>query len=235
MYKKSLILIAAFFVLIATSGAASAKWIDFDKNGVDPGTVVKMKFPNYSSGIKVLIGEHLLDFEQFEGAAQGMDANIPGYCIEDQIVLNDPLDYTVRGVTYERDKDAAWLYKSFGSLFNPTASGDQKKYNQAAIWNVFMDDDYSLGAGSVQVLNNDGIKNGANGLLGALTAFKYTAGNELSQAWLDYDFSNIYIATHPDSQDFIYGNLVHTPVPAAIWLLGSGILGLVGIRMRKRV
>ena len=33
--------------------------------------------------------------------------------------------------------------------------------------------------------------------------------------------------------DVIYGRECNVPIPGAIWLLGSGLLGLVGIRRRK--
>ena len=33
----------------------------------------------------------------------------------------------------------------------------------------------------------------------------------------------------------LYGSVVPVPVPAAFWLLGSGIVGLLGVVQRKRV
>ena len=45
-------------------------------------------------------------------------------------------------------------------------------------------------------------------------------------------FRNTYISETP-VLDVTYANATPTPIPAAAWLLGSGLLGLVGIKRRK--
>jgi hypothetical protein len=39
---------------------------------------------------------------------------------------------------------------------------------------------------------------------------------------------DLTIFTAPDQV-----NVVHSPVPASVWLLGTGLLGLIGVRRRK--
>jgi hypothetical protein len=48
----------------------------------------------------------------------------------------------------------------------------------------------------------------------------------------------VLIASNPFSQDFITADLwlspSEVPVPGAAWLLGTGLLGLVGLRLRRK-
>jgi hypothetical protein len=238
-------MIIALCAFLFTAGNAMAVWIDYDTGGVDPGNVYTIKFPTWWDGTEyknVRVGEHLLDFEQFEGQATGMFKDVAAYCIENQEVDYVPRWYDMHAINAnspERDKEAAWIYKEYGSFFNDNVSDNQKKYTQAAIWNVYMDDDYTLGSGDVMVkgwTSNWGsyyLKEGADDILDALLLYKDT------DVWNDYDFSGVFIAKNDYSQDFIipggpgdFGSPV--PVPGAVWLLGSGLVGLVGLRAKKR-
>lgn len=238
MQRIPSVVMTALVIYLFTCVAANAAWIDYDNGQVDPGSTYTMRFPHYWWGIEVRLGEHLLDFESVEGKAEGIFKNVPSYCIEDQDALTKPLEYAMRTVgahSADRDKRAAWIYKEYGSFFNEGVSDKQKKYNQAAIWNVFMDDDYSLGKGGVKVLESgwSGYKliNGADEILKALYDFETAYGFD------DYDFSGVLIASNPFSQDFITADLwpapSEVPVPGAAWLLGSGLLGLAGLRLRR--
>jgi hypothetical protein len=51
-----------------------------------------------------------------------------------------------------------------------------------------------------------------------------------SAAYSSYTTVNWYFADAANAQDFLTPSKV--PIPAAVWLLGSGLLGLVGIRRR---
>ena len=46
--------------------------------------------------------------------------------------------------------------------------------------------------------------------------------------------SSDYNYDHAISNITIYGAVSHAPIPGAVWLLGSGILGLAGIRRKFR-
>jgi hypothetical protein len=77
----------------------------------------------------------------------------------------------------------------------------------------------------------------------------YPSAIPLVNSWLvlanainpnNYDFSSVSIYTptgsYSSNQEFMSGGAVHTPVPASVLLLGSGLLGmgLVGFRRRQR-
>jgi hypothetical protein len=49
----------------------------------------------------------------------------------------------------------------------------------------------------------------------------------------NWAFTNEDNLTYPED-GFAESNFVQTPVPAAIWLLGSGFLGLIGFRRKMK-
>ena len=71
---------------------------------------------------------------------------------------------------------------------------------------------------------------------GALTYFDYSATNGTNGAPADFDSFNLsFIADAALTGDWNPEvQISAVPVPAAIWLFGSGLLGLVGVTIRRR-
>lgn len=91
-----------------------------------------------------------------------------------------------------------------------------------------------------RVLNADGTWNltvVAEGTAGAVWhsndfggyAFLLRADAERTLEWISPDGHSDYVATDPDA----YDSIKVVPVPAAVWLFGSGLIGLIGVARRK--
>jgi hypothetical protein len=60
------------------------------------------------------------------------------------------------------------------------------------------------------------------------------AHSSRADAWIsDFDGNPIAGAKFPD-QEWMWAKFAPVPVPAAVWLFGSGLLGLIGISRRKK-
>ena len=61
--------------------------------------------------------------------------------------------------------------------------------------------------------------------------------NVVIAMYIESDWVNTGIGTRSATAEFIYADFTQTsaiPVPAAVWLFGSGLLGLVGMARRKK-
>jgi hypothetical protein len=117
---------------------------------------------------------------------------------------------TVYGIGYDVDND--------GFTITPDASGDggvaadtadhyKEGWMSAGYWSYWLGDDDSWGFSGVGF-----------------------AGRNLSDgSWDGWSWAPGFSSSTPDSPE-----AAPVPVPAAVWLLGSGLLGLIGFR-RKRV
>jgi len=67
--------------------------------------------------------------------------------------------------------------------------------------------------------------------LGLFSAFDFG-----SYEFIEYDIVDFPIDNYDFTLSFVNASpvVVHTPVPAAIWLLGSGIAGLIGFRRKRK-
>jgi hypothetical protein len=114
----------------------------------------------------------------------------------------------------------AWLLTNYGT----GGQGDQAKALQAAIWTVIYGNSvYRLDT------SNDG-RNSSNVISlynTMLIALDSHTGNVSDFLWISpkYSLNGPY-----------YQGLVGTtvPIPAAVWLLGSGLIGLIGIRRFRK-
>jgi hypothetical protein len=99
-------------------------------------------------------------------------------------------------------------------------TADQAAALQLAVWEIVNETGgtYNVNSGVFNVgsRGTTTTRAAANTLLAGLSG--YTAAK------------NLYALTNATYQDF----LVQTPIPAAAWLLGSGLLGLFGISRRRR-
>jgi len=107
-----------------------------------------------------------------------------------------------------------------GQLANAAALTDtQAKILQWAIWEIVNETSGTYGLDTGSWLRGSSAT--ADGWLANLNN-----GNPLG--WVPAQ--NLYALVNNSVQDF----LVQTPIPAAAWLLGSGLLGLFGIGRRRR-
>ena len=135
---------------------------------------------------------------------------------------------------------SVYLSTKYGAEGTPVVVGPT---SHAHSYDHLMNSD-STSPGCYADFSNDYLANVGEANLGALNA---GAGSyvdmylfeAMGESWLDGDFvTDTYRATMRIGIDDV-GNLYTTmtpnvvPIPGAVWLLGSGLLGLVGIRRRK--
>jgi hypothetical protein len=143
------------------------------------------------------------------------------YTIRD--LADAPLEQPPTSMGGDRATDVAKLVTlAFGgSLSNALTVGEATVLSfQTALWEISMQRTRGPGTYSTNVGNTQ-----ANTWLGLLNSeFNNPAGFQTELA------RNLFGMTRAGAQDM----LVQTPIPAAAWLLGSGLLGLFGIARRRR-
>ncbi len=133
---------------------------------------------------------------------------------------------TTTGIALADDyRNAAWLMNAFSSAAD---TAEKKAGLQVAIWEVLYDGLGSLDLAAGNILlgttmgSNQGVGSAvdgfANGYLAALTANGQATG-------LDW----FRVAYNDGRQDQLVA-----PIPAAVWLFGSGLLGVLGFGRKKQ-
>lgn len=161
-----------------------------------------------------------------EGTVNGVASDVGFLCIDYFSSIRTGRNYTVNVSTFDdlanvklRDDDgnplvnrykrAAWL------MYQMVAHPEATAAIQYAIWNImtFGDaDDYS-GQRYWMNLSNEAKENGFWG----------------------FDFSHVRIYSPTNTCSTCQQELMtFAPIPPAVWLLGSGLLGLIGIRRRRQ-
>jgi hypothetical protein len=173
-----------------------------------------------------------------------LDYNNFGYVWDNQRDWAAGLSFEVNGTTYDNWRLPATVDGHFEYGYDGTTTGGYNITTSELGHLFFLD------------LNNNGRKNidGSDvesenvglinqGLFTSLSNNQYWSGTEYSElsnvAWI-LDFSQGYQdITGTYSNEPSYGIAVHqgrlsaVPIPGAIWLLGSGLVGLLGVRSRK--
>ena len=70
--------------------------------------------------------------------------------------------------------------------------------------------------------------------LGLSAPYSGQVGVEVTYIGSSFNGDGLSIDFIPESVDYAFADLTIIPIPAAVWLFGSGLIGLVGIARRKR-
>jgi hypothetical protein len=213
MFKKSLL---ATLILASTSAFASPVGLNFASVNTAVSTNVSVNGTN----LHTAIGSYNL---------QTGGSNVVGFCV-------DPFQWASYAVTsYDKSSlDAADFFagngatrfanaqKLFDNAYATLSGATQTAGFHLALWEIFYDD-LSTTSGSIlgSSTSNAGMLAAANTFLGALSG---------------WNTSNAYDLTFYGSgqhQDFLVANPSAVPVPAALPLLASSLLGFVAMRRRK--
>jgi hypothetical protein len=213
MFKKSLL---AALVLASTSAIASPVGLNFASVNTTVSTNVSVNGNN----LHTAIGSYNLN---------NGGANLVGFCV-------DPFQWASYAVTtYDKSSlDAADFFagngatrfanaqKLFDNAYATLSGATQTAGFHLALWEIFYDD-LSTTSGSIlgSSTSNAGMLAAANTFLGALSGWNTTNA---------YDLTFYGSGQH---QDFLVANPSAVPVPAALPLLASSLLGFVAMRRRK--
>jgi len=146
------------------------------------------------------------------------------YCVEPYTLVYASSDYNntmvttdgkIHGAPIQAAGQIAWLLSHYGT----GGQGEQAYALQAAIWHL-VEPKLTIDPGRSTL-------NEVNLYTNYLTALGDETGNVNNFIWLSPGVSG---------SNTIYQGLVgpgsHTPIPAAVWLFGSGLIGLVGLRRK---
>jgi hypothetical protein len=139
-----------------------------------------------------------------------------------------------------------------GSFFDYGFAYDGSKDEGYNISNIYSELGYMFyeNLGNNGKFDNAGIEIGCTtrsycltntGLFDNFVSFAYRAETEYSSnpdnAWILTTFSGYQISSEKDRLFYAWavrsGDIAVVPVPAAVWLMGSGLIGLIGMRKKK--
>ncbi len=165
-----------------------------------------------------------LDFDE-DGAN---DLTTFAYCVDLARGVSDNDTYTVSLIkaagTY---KAAAWIMENYGGSGNLTTNAAA----QIAIWETVYDDaPGDLYADSVIFSNfqSTTVEQEANAIVAALAAEVASVGGSANLTGLE----NYHVATNVLDKQFLLVEVTPVPLPAAVWLFGSVLLGMIGFRKK---
>jgi len=179
-------------------------------------------------------GTYYLDYD----AKINSGPQIEAFCVEDADGPSGTLRYTLLsidsglsafGLDATNYMAAAWIAQTYVTADPMSTSAQEavKAAAQIAVWEVIFDGIGNLNLGAGGFRSSDYVAQ-ANAILAALpssfsasTQWTLAVNPTVGTAITEGAYAQNYIVHHP------------VPIPAAVWLLGSGLLGLVGIRRRR--
>ena len=228
---KWLLLIAAFLAVPLAANAGIIGNVNLTEYYSDPTGYV-----TFPSGY----GNYYLDYDASINGAAAVEA----FCVEDQNGPPSTMQYTLLtidsglssfGLSAAQIQNylaIAWIADYYYANYEGKATEEAGKASaQTAVWEVFFDGiaGFDLTAGGFKSSNPYAA--GANTIWSLKPALFPTSNYNWALA------VNPTVLAGGDIGNAPYQNyIVHypTPIPGAIWLLGSGLLGLVAVRRRRK-
>lgn len=204
-----------------TASAASAYLATLDFYTVEPWTSVNIH-AGALGNVPTKAGNHLVNVNG--------GPTLYGFCVDPTYLTTGPATYDLLPIDpISRYAAAAWVLEMYHTGSSASAAA------QIAVWELVWDwgTTKNFSAGNFQLLastaNYTSLFNDANGIYDdALAAFDAGISPSILNKYV-FASSNGYGIQY---QDFVIPDPV--PIPGAVWLLGSGMLGLVAIRRRMR-
>lgn len=192
-----------------------------------------------------------IDFEDFESpAAMSNTPNVTvpfSARISDQYLVSNGVLFSSETNTYIAAVNLGMGHATSGSTGVGGSTADDKLTYSGEFFraNFFNPSNASLFAVTNYVsIRGDNITDGTGGVFSAFDVNGALLGSD-SQTNVQgntfiLEYEGIHSVTFTGSgtialDDFVFNEVTAVPVPAAVWLFGSGLLGLVGIARRKKV
>lgn len=210
-------LLSVLCVFSLQAGAHAGTIVQIKEAGVSPGLDYNGNFPTLGN-INTIAGVYNIEIQDV--------GTFGGFCTEDAWSSSSFTSYALipianDGGIYEK---AAWIASGYYSgAFNSIIDANVRAAaTQLVIWEVVMDTGLNLTTGSIYTTVS--YASSAQWILG-----------QLPSNLNSFDPSGWIRAVSPpgSATTQLYQNfIIPTPIPAAAWLLGTGLIGLVALKRR---
>jgi hypothetical protein len=239
VYKNLFVILACVFFITCLTSVIQASVIDLETlkyNGVKNSFNIQVTFPGYGD-VHAKSGFYEVDLTAASGESLAWNGVHKGFCVED-VELNPGTynDYKLYDIpTGNGYYDAALLMDNYydNVIDNDTSNGRPGDL-QIAIWEAVFDSGnsgsgYDLDGGNFLIRDSSYDTSIVDTWLTALNGgnldfsneYNYMVASDDGNSWMD----------RGNKQDVLVRNEV--PSPGAVWVLGSGFLGLIGFRRKQ--